>query len=168
MEKKKEIYEKNDEGRNILMIACYESPYSEKSLKMIKTTIEKEKPSKIIILKMIERPHIENVIDTRIGKKAEEDFLKTLMEEKKKEVDAYAEDVLKVTKKSGIPTEVRLRKADRIADKIIEQSEEMKIDHIIIQDSDRDILEKLVKGNIEKRVKEKFEDEDVTELEGSL
>lgn len=165
MENNKENHKKDDDKKNILMIACYESPYSEKSLKIIKATIEKEKPSKIVILKIIQRPHIENVIDTRIGKKSEEEFLETVVQEKRKEVDSYAEDVLKVTKKFEIPTEVRLRKAERIADKIIEQSEEMKIDHIIIQDSDRDILEKLAKGNIEKRVKEEFEEEGVTELE---
>ncbi|MFP4185492.1 MAG: hypothetical protein ACLFSM_04725 [Thermoplasmata archaeon] len=165
MENNKENHKKDDDKKNILMIVCYESPYSEKSLKIIKATIEKEKPSKIVILKIIQRPHIENVIDTRIGKKSEEEFLETVVQEKRKEVDSYAEDVLKVTKKFEIPTEVRLRKAERIADKIIEQSEEMKIDHIIIQDSDRDILEKLAKGNIEKRVKEEFEEEGVTELE---
>ncbi|MFW5946501.1 MAG: hypothetical protein ACOCTN_06490 [Candidatus Natronoplasma sp.] len=165
MENNKENHKKDDDKKNILMIACYESPYSEKSLKIIKATIEKEKPSKIVILKIIQRPHIENVIDTRIGKKSEEEFLETVVQEKRKEVDSYAEDVLKVTKKFEIPTEVRLRKAERIADKIIEQSEEMKIDHIIIQDSDRDILEKLAKGNIEKRVKEEFEEEGVRELE---
>ncbi len=162
---KKGELDKKDKTTNTLMIACYESPYSKESLKMIKRTIEKKSPTKIIILKIIEQPKIEKVMDTRIGKKTEEDFMKSVIEDKKREVDAYAEDILEMTDEAGIPTEVRLRKTEAIADKIIEDYEEMEIDHLIIQDSDRDLLEKLARGDIEREVKKEIDEEDVMELE---
>ena len=150
---------------NILLIACYEKHYSEPSLEMIKGTIEKEKPTKIIILKIIEEPKIKDKLDSRIGKKASEEFEVSIIKAKKKKVDAYAEDILEIIDETDIPTEIRLRKAEVIADEIIENYERMDIDHIIIHDDDRDLLDRLAKGKIKEEVEEKVEDEDITTVE---
>ena len=159
--------EKNNEDLedNVLLIACYEKPYTDSSLEIIKGTIEKEKPTKIIILKIIEEPKMRDMLDSRIGKKASENFKESVIEEKKRKVDEYAKEVLKITDETGIPTEVRVRKTELIADEIVENYDRMDIDHIIIHDDDRDLLDRLAKGKVKEEVEEQVEDEDITTVE---
>ncbi|MFW5907774.1 MAG: hypothetical protein ACOCTR_05365, partial [Candidatus Natronoplasma sp.] len=127
-----EIKSVEDVEKNVLLIACYDKPYSEDSLKMIKGTIERKKPTKIIVLKIIEKPEIPDFTEARIGKKTKEDFLDSVTDDKKSQVDDYTEDILEITDKTGIPTEVRFRKAEIIADEIIKDYEKMEVDHLII------------------------------------
>ncbi|MBS3782763.1 MAG: hypothetical protein KGY66_05235 [Candidatus Thermoplasmatota archaeon] len=155
--------EKDDES--ILLIACYEKPYSEKSLRMIRGTIKRERPTKIIVLKVIEEPKMGDFVNTRIGKKTKEDFIDSVVDNKKKRVDEYTEDVLKITDEMEIPTEVRIRKGEVIADEIIEDYERMDIDHLIIHEGHRDLLDRLAKGEVEEDVKKEVDESQVTELE---
>ncbi len=150
---------------NVLLIACYEKPYPEASLEMIRGKIRKERPTKIIILKIIEEPKIKDTLDTRLGKKTSEEFKESVIEDKKKKVDDYAEDILEITKETGIPTEVRIRKTEIIADEIVENYEKMDIDHIILHEDDKALLDRLARGNVEKKVEEHVEDEDITKVE---
>jgi len=147
---------------NVLLIACYEKPYSKRSLEMIRGTIYKEKPTKIIILKIIEKPKMKDKLDTRIGEKAKENFLDSVLKDKKEKVDRYAQDVLKITDDTDIPTEVRLRKAEVIADEILEDYERMDIDHIILHDEERALLDRLAKGKVKEEVEKQAEEADVT------
>ncbi len=153
------------ENKNVLLIACYEEAYSDKSLKIIKGTIEKENPTKIIILKIIEEPPVPEKIDARVGKKTKSDFLDSVMDDKKRQVDKYAQDILNITDKKDIPTEVRMRKAESISDEIIEDYDKMEVDHLIIHDTDKDLLERLSSKKVEKGVKEEIDQRKVTSLE---
>ncbi|MEF8832027.1 MAG: hypothetical protein V5A66_00740 [Candidatus Thermoplasmatota archaeon] len=150
---------------NTLLIACYEKPYSEASLEVIRETIQREKPTKIIILKIIEEPQMRDVLDTRIGKKTKEDFIDSVVKDKRKKVDRYAEDILEITDETDIPTEVRVRKAEVIADEIIEDYDKMDIDYMIIHRNERDILDRLAKWRVEEEVEKQIDEEDITTLE---
>lgn len=150
---------------NVLLIACYEKPYTENSLEMIRGTIKREEPTKIIILKIIEEPPMRDVLDTRIGKKAKENVIDSVVKDKRKKVDKYAEDVLKITDELDIPTEVRVRKAKVIADEIVEDYDKMDIDYMIIHDYDRDLLDRLAKGKVKEEVEERVDDEEITAVE---
>ncbi|MBS3816789.1 MAG: hypothetical protein KGY76_04410 [Candidatus Thermoplasmatota archaeon] len=154
--------EKINEERNVLLITCYEKPYSKRSLKMIKGIIDKERPSKIIILKIIEEPKVPDMASSRIGGKAEDDFLQSVVNNKKEKVDEYTDKILEMTDKTDIPTEVRLRKAELIADEIVKDYNKMEIDHLIIHDTDRDLLERLRRGKIEDTVEEEVDSKDIT------
>lgn len=156
---------KNGREDNTLLIACYEKPYSKTSLEVIRGTIRREKPTKIIILKMIEEPQMRDMLDTRIGKKTRENFIESVVKDKKKKVDKYAEDILEITDETDIPTEVRMRKAEGIADEIVKDYERLKIDHIIIRDDDRNILERLAKGKVRDEVEREVNEENITALE---
>ncbi len=153
------------DDENVLLIACYEKPYSDKALSIIRGTIKKENPTKIIILKIIEEPSISERIDARVGKKTKSDFLDSVMDDKKRQVDEYTEDILDITDETDIPTEVRMRKAETIADEIIEDYEKMEVDHLIIHDMDKDLLERLGSKEVEEGVKEEIDRKKVTSLE---
>jgi len=155
----------NVEEDNTLLIVCYEKPYSETSLEVIRGTIRREEPSKIIILKIIEEPQMSDMLDTRIGEKSKENFIDSVIKDKKKKVDKYAEDILEVTDETDIPTEVRLRKAEVIPDEIVKDYKRLGIDYIIIHDDDRDLLERLAKGKIKAEVKKRVDEEKITALE---
>lgn len=150
---------------NTLLIACYEKPYSESSLEIIRGTIKRESPTKIIILKIIEEPQMRDILDTRIGEKAKKDFIDSVVDDKIKKVDKYAEDILKITDETSIPTEVRVRKAEVIADEIVKDYNQMDIDHIIIRNDDRDLLEKLAKGKVREEIEKEVDEENITALE---
>ncbi len=161
---KVEIESVDDAEKNVLLIACYEKPYSKRSLEMIKGTIEREKPTKIIILKMVEEPEVPDFADARIGKKTKEDFQESVIENQKSKVDDYTQDVLKITGETGIPTEVHFRKVEVIADEIVKDYEMMEIDHLILHDANRDLLERLKKGKVEKDVEDEIGSEDITSV----
>lgn len=150
---------------NVLLIACYEKPYSETSLEMIKGTIKREKPTKIIILKIIEVPEMKDKLDTRIGKKTKENFIDSVVKDKRDKVDDYTEDVLDITDQTDIPTIVRMRKGGVIADEIVKDYEKMDVDHIIIHDNDRDLLDRLAKGKVKGAVEKRLDNEEITALE---
>jgi len=150
---------------NTLLIICYEKPYSETSLEMIRGTIRREEPTKIIILKIIEEPQMREMLDTRIGEKSKENFIDSVLKDKKKKVDKYAKDVLEITDETNIPTEVRLRKAEVIADEIVKDYERLDIDHMIIHDDDRNLLDRLAKGKVKEEVEKQVGEEKITALE---
>ncbi len=157
-----EIKDIEEEMENVLLIACYEKPFSKKALKRIRGTIEKEKPTKIIVLKIVEEPEVPDFADEQIGDKTREEFEDSVVKDKKTQVDSYTKDVLKITDETGIPTEVRFRKADLIADEIVNDYEKMEVDHLIIHKGDKDLLERLRKGEVEKDVKKEVDSEDIT------
>lgn len=162
------VIENNLEGEEkstTLLIACYEAPYSDASLEIIKGKIKREEPTKIVILKIIEEPKIREKLNSRIGKKSEEDVVKYVVEDKKKKVDKYAEDILEITDETDIPTEVRVRKTEVIADEIIKDFEEMNIDHLILHDEDRGLLDRLAKGKVKEEVKKQIGEDDITVLD---
>ena len=81
--------QKKDE--KILLIASYREQYSDKSLQKIREIIQDERPDKIIVLKVIEQQPIPEMVDARVGMKEKNDFLDTVLEEKKNQADEYAE-----------------------------------------------------------------------------
>ncbi|MFW6196772.1 MAG: hypothetical protein ACOC5D_05490 [Thermoplasmatota archaeon] len=154
---------KNDE--RILLIASYREKYTKKSLQKIKNIIEKEKPDKIIVLKVIEQQPIPEMVDARVGMKEKNDFLDTVLEDKKNKADEYAEGILSITDEIDIPTDVHLRKGKEISKEIIEDTELMDAYHIIIHGSKKDKLEKFLEGSVAKKVKKGMPERNITYLE---
>lgn len=154
---------KKDE--KILLIASYREQYSDKSLKKIREIIQSEKPDKIIVLKVIEQQPIPEMVDAKVGMKEKNDFLETVLEEKKNQADEYAEGILSITDKIDIPTDVHLRKGKEISEEIVEDTEIMDAYHIIIHGSKKDKLEKFLEGSVAKKVKRAIPERKVTYLE---
>mgnify|MGYP000677460086 CR=1 FL=1 len=159
----KKKHSKKDE--RILLIASYREQYTEKSLQKIKNIIEKEKPDKIIVLKVIEQQPIPEMVDARVGMKEKNDFLDTVLEDKKNKADEYAEGILSITDEIDIPTDVHLRKGKEISKEIIEDTELMDAYHIIIHGSKKDKLEKFLEGSVAKKVKRGIPERNITYLE---
>lgn len=155
--------QKNDE--RILLIASYREQYTNESLKKIKSIIDEEQPDKIIVLKVIEQHPIPEMVDARVGMKEKNDFLDTVLEEKKSQADKYAEGILTITDESNIPTDVHLRKGEEISEEIIEDTELMDADHIIIHGSKKDKLKKFLEGSVAKKVKKRMPERNITYLE---
>ncbi len=159
----KKKHPKKDE--RILLIASYREHYSDQSLQKIKNIIEKERPDKIIVLKVIEQQPIPEMVDAKVGMKEKNDFLDTVLEEKKNQADEYAEGILSITDKIDIPTDVHLRKGKEISEEIIEDTEIMDAYHIIIHGSKKDKLEKFLDGSVAKKVKKGMPKRNITYLE---
>ena len=154
---------KKDE--RILLIASYREQYTNDSLKKIKNIINKEQPDKIIVLKVIEQQPIPEMVDAKVGMKEKNDFLDTVLEEKKNQADEYAEGILSITDESDIPTDVHLRKGKEISEEIIEDTELMDAYHIIIHGSKKDKLKKFLEGSVAKKVKKGMPERKITYLE---
>ena len=154
---------KKDE--KILLIASYREQYSDKSLQKIREIIQNERPDKIIVLKVIEQQPIPEMVDARVGMKEKNDFLDTVLEEKKNQADEYAEGILSITDEIDIPTDVHLRKGKEISKEIIEDTELMDADQVIIHGSKKDKLKKFLEGSVAKKVKKGMPERNITYLE---
>ncbi|MFW6072007.1 MAG: hypothetical protein ACOC6U_00745 [Thermoplasmatota archaeon] len=148
-----------------LLIASYREQYSDESLQKIKEIIEKEKPDRIIVLKVIEQHPIPEMVDAKVGMKEKNDFLDTVLEEKKNQADEYAEGILSITDESNIPTDVHLRKGKEISEEIIEDTEMIDAYHIIIHGSKKAKLKKFLEGSVAKKVKQGMPERKITYLE---
>ena len=154
---------KKDE--RILLIASYREEYSDESLQKIKNIINEERPDKIIVLKVIEQHPIPEMVDAKVGMKEKNDFLDTVLEEKKNKADEYAEGILSITDEIDIPTDVHLRKGKEISEEIIDDTELMDAYHIIIHGSKKDKLEKFLEGSVAKKVKKGMPERNITYLQ---
>ncbi len=148
-----------------LLIACYRDPYSKKSLVKIKKIIKTEDPDNIIILKIIKEPDMPEKIDTRVGMKAREDFLDSVLEDKKEQADGYAKDIIELTKHVDIPTQVHLRKVKIISDEIISEFKDMNVDHLVIHSAEENAFNKWVEGSPEEDIKKKVDRRKITLLD---
>lgn len=135
-----------------LMIASYREKYSPENQKVIRKIIERDKPDKIIVLKIIKEEETREVIDATVGIKEKSDFLDSLREGKKKQAKEYASSILDVTDTIDVPTEVHLRKGCKISEEIITEFENMSIDLVIIHGPEEGVLPNLLEEDISKNV----------------
>lgn len=148
-----------------LMIASYRERYNKESLKKIREIINQEKPSQIIILKIIEEEPTPEVVEASLGIEERKDFLESVREEKKSMADKYASDIIEITDQMDIPTEVHLRKGEDISEEIIEEFRRMNVDHVIIHGPKRGSFGKILEGSVTENVKEKLGIKKVTLLD---
>lgn len=149
----------------VLLIASYRKHYKSNSLKKIRTLIKREKPSKIVISKIIEEESPPRVVKASVGIEERQDFLKTVRRERKEKADECASDILKLTDSLDIPTEVHLRKGENISDEIIGECEKVKADDVVIHETDKDTLDKVIEGCTAEEVKERLPTKNVYPLE---
>ncbi|MBS3816791.1 MAG: universal stress protein [Candidatus Thermoplasmatota archaeon] len=166
---KKTVMKRKDEERseavNTLMIASYREKYLEQSLDAIRQIIEQEEPEKIIVLKIIEEKAPSELVEANIGLEEKDDFLQSVREKKRREVDDYSEDIVDLIEEFNIPSEVHLRKGKDVAQEIIEEFKNMEADHVIIHGPKKGALEKVVEGSISENVKKILDTKKVTLLD---
>ena len=150
---------------NTLLIASYRERYSKKALNEIKRIIYNERPKKIIILKIIEEEPTLELVEANVGIEERKDFLESVREEKKQMADEYASDLIKITDKLEIHTEVHLRKGRDVSDEIIEEFKKMNVDHVVLHGPKKGPLGKILEGSISEEVKEGLGPRKVTLLE---
>ncbi len=164
----KKVMKRKDEERTeavkTLMIASYRKNYSKESLEAIRQIILQEKPEKIIVLKAIEQKAPPEMVDANIGVESKKDFLESVQDEKKEQADKYAQDIIELLEIFDIPSEVHLRKGENVADEIIEEFENLNVDHIIIHEPERGPLGKVIEGSISENVKRGVSTKKVTLL----
>lgn len=166
---KKKVMKRKDEKRTeavkTLMIASYRENYTKGSLDVIKQIIDQERPEKIIVLKAIEQKSTPEMVDANIGVESKKDFLESVKKEKKEQADRYAEDLIELIEKFDIPSEVHLRKGENVAQEIIEEFENMDVDHVIIHEPKKGPLGKVMEGSVSENVKKGVDTKKVTLLE---
>ncbi|MBS3781835.1 MAG: universal stress protein [Candidatus Thermoplasmatota archaeon] len=166
---KKKVMKRKDQERTeaieTLMIASYRESYTEESLDVIRQIIEQENPERIIILKAIEQKKPPEMVDANIGVESKKDFLESIQEERKEQADIYAKDIIDLIEKFDIPSEVHLRKGEKVADEIIAEFENLDVDHLIIHEPKRGPLGKVIEGSISESVKKGLNTRKITLLE---
>ncbi|MFW6196770.1 MAG: hypothetical protein ACOC5D_05480 [Thermoplasmatota archaeon] len=137
-----------------LLIACYKKSYTEKSLNLIRKTIEHEAPSKIIVLKVMEEPEVSKKVKSRVGIEAKNDFLDSVIDEKKNKLDEISKEVLSITDKANIPVQVHLRKSKVISNKVLSEFKMRDGDHLIIPNTEKGPFQKLIEGSTKEKIKD--------------
>ncbi len=137
-----------------LLIACYKKTYTGESLQIIKNTIEREAPSKIIVLKVIEEPEVSKKVKSRVGIEAKEDFLESVIDEKKNKLDEISEEVLSITDKADVPVQVHLRKSKVISNKVLSEFKMRDGDHLIIPNTEKGPFQRLIEGSTKEKIKD--------------
>ena len=147
-----------------LLIASYRERYTKESLEKIRNIIMREKPKKIIILKIIEEETTPEVVDATVGIEERQDFLDSVLEKKKMQANEYAADIIDITEDMGVLAEVHLRKGDEISEEIIEEFDKMDVDHVILHGADKGPVEKVLKGSTSSDVRDKLGKKKITLL----
>lgn len=137
-----------------LLIACYKKFYKKESLEIIKDTIESETPSKIIVLKVIEEPEVSKKVKSRVGIEAKEDFLDSVIDEKKNKLDEISEEVLSITDEADVPVQVHLRKSKVISNKVLSEFKMRDGDHLIIPNTEKGPFQRLIEGSTKEKIKD--------------
>lgn len=157
---------KNSEKKGrVLLIASYREKYGEAALKKIRSVIQKTKPTKIIITKIIKEEEIPQVVDAKVGIEEKNDFLDTVHEEKKQQADEYAAEIIELTESFDIPTEVHLRKGRDIGNEIIDEFEKIDAKYVVIHPSHKGVLERLMERSTAKEVMENLPDRRIIPVE---
>lgn len=160
MEKKREEKEKS----STLLIASYREKYTESSLQKMKKVIENKQPDRIVILKIIKREPTPEVVEAKLGREEMQDFLDSVLEDKKQQADEYASELIDMTDELDIPTEVHLRKGEDIAEEVIKSVREMEADHVVIHTPEKGPLGKLLEGSTGETIKRELGEEGLTLL----
>ncbi|MFO7991587.1 MAG: hypothetical protein R6U61_04730 [Thermoplasmata archaeon] len=134
------------EEEKTLLIASYREHYSSEGLQRIKEIILKEEPDRIIITKFIKEEPTPRVVKANVGINEREHFLESVRNGKKEKVDAYAADIIELVDSMDIPAEVHLRKCETLSKGIIDESNNMEVQEVIIHKSEKNGFEKFVGG----------------------
>lgn len=149
----------------VMLIASYREEYNSKALKKIKSLILKEHPDRIIISKIIEDEDTPEVVKATVGIEEENDFLDSVLEDKKHQADEYSEDIIKLAESTGTPTEVRLRKGEDISDEIIHDSEDMKADIVVMHGKKKGMLRTVFEGSTKEKVEKEIPKKNVVPVD---
>lgn len=165
----KKVMQRKDKERSeavkTLMIASYREKYDKESLDIMRQIIDQEKPDNIIILKLLEEKHSTESVDANIGMESKKKLIDSAMEEKKDQVNKFAEGLVKLAEELDIPSQVHLRKGKNLANKIIEEFKKRDVDHLILHKSKKGPLGKIIEGSISEIVKRNLDTKKITQLE---
>ncbi len=153
MDKADERKEEEKTVTKTLLIASYREKYTDESLLKMKDIIEKERPDRIVILKIIKREPTPEVVEAKIGREEMQDFLDSVLEEKKEKADEYASKLIEMTDEMNPPTEVHLRKGKDVAEEVIKGVRETGADHVVIHTPEKGPLGKLLEGSTGEEIK---------------
>ncbi len=148
MEKK----DKKPKEPTVLLITCYKRQYTEGSLRKIKKIIDDIDPNRITILKVIQKEHDMEMVDANIGFGDREKFKDTIKRLKKDGVDELGDQLIKMIDELDVPYEVHLRVGEQISDEIIEEYESVNVVRLIMHNTPRGHIDKLIEPSTEDNV----------------
>ncbi|MGM0510179.1 MAG: universal stress protein [Thermoplasmatota archaeon] len=145
----------------VMLIASYREEYNKEALSKIKHLILKEHPDRIIISKIIEDEETPEVVKATVGIEEENDFLDSVLEEKKHQIDEYSVNLIKMAEATGTPTEVRLRKGEEISDEIVSDCENMNVDIVVMHGKKKGMLRTVFEGSTKEKVEKEIPQKNV-------
>ncbi len=147
-----EILNKNGKKPKVLLITCYKRKYTEESIRKIKKIIDRMKPDRIIILKVIQKEHEIEMVDANVGYGDREKFKEIIKRLKKDDVDELGSQLIKMIDELDVPYEVHFRAGEQISEEIIDEYESINVIRLIMHNSPRSHIDKLIEPSTEDNV----------------
>lgn len=145
------ISNKNDEFKNTIIIACYRRPYDKQSLESIRGLLKRENPDKVIVLSISEikksRLNVKSYLGTRDIKK----FKDKLAKDQRLRSSRYTDKIIDICRKLNIDCK-KIEEKGKASDIIIEKAKENKPSHIVIHESDKSKIDKMLSGSVSDEV----------------
>ncbi len=154
----------NGKKEKTLLIASYKRRYSEESLKKINKVIEKMRPDKIVIIKIVEVLPTHEVVNATVGMEEKNSMNEKVKSEKKIRADEIALDLVENIKTFDIPTEVCFRTGEHISEEIIKEFDRQDAQIVIIHDKKKGKLDKLFGSSTTEEILEKLNKKRVIKL----
>ena len=149
----------------VLLITCYKRKYTEESLSKIRSIINKIKPDRIIILKVIQKIPDTEMVDANIGYSDREKLKETIERLKKDDADELGSQLIQMIDKLDIPYEVHFRIGDMISEEIVDEYKCVNVIGLIMHRTPRSHIDKLIEPSTEDKVVKKLGKKNIIFLE---
>ncbi len=153
-----------EKKEKIMLIASYKREYSDAALNKIQRLIQKMKPDRIVVIKVVEERQTKELVSASVGMDEKSHMQKSIREEKKICSDELASDLVKTIEQMDIPIEVYFRMGERISQVIVDEFKRQGANLLIIHDTKKGRLDKLFGSNTTKEIMEELDEEMVIRL----
>ncbi len=153
-----------EKKEKIMLIASYKREYSNAALNKILRLIQKMKPDKIVVIKVVEERPTKELVSATVGMEEKTSMQKSIRDEKKIRSDELASDLVKMIKQFDIPIEVYFRIGEQISQEIINEFKRQDANLLIIHDTKKGRLDKLFGSNTTEEIMGELDEERVIRL----
>ena len=126
------------------------------SLKIINTLLIEEKPEKVIVLSISEKRKSSGTIDSYLGRKDLDTLKNHFKEDQNIRMIGYSDTIIRMSKELNIPTE-KITKTGKIPKIIIENIEKYQPSHVIIHQSNKSKIDKILSGSVKENICKKVD-----------
>lgn len=143
------VMQENEKQNNKkILIACYQRPFSKKSLQKIKQILEQKQPDEVLVLSIAEQRKSSGTIESYLGRKDIQKLKNQYEKDQEIRSTGYADKILNISKDFNISSR-KIKKKGNISKIINNTIRQYQPDSVIINHSDKSKLDKIMTGCVE-------------------